>query len=168
MQRVRDAATLDQRLQPLQQALLRAPLLSRLLRTPVFAQFVKFGLVGVSNTVLTFVVFTILTKGFGVWYVAASGIGFAIGALNGFLLNRRWTFQNHRGGSLAPLRWAIVQACGLGVDLGIIYLCVHSAGMPELPGQAVAIVFVTCSTFFVNRTWTFRMHLQAEDLPAAR
>ncbi|HEY1689798.1 MAG TPA: GtrA family protein [Solirubrobacteraceae bacterium] len=143
------------------------PLLRRLIEAPIFAQFVKFGLVGVSNTVLTFVVFTILTKGFGVFYVLASGIGFAVGALNGFLLNRNWTFQGHQGGSLASLRWTIVQACGLGADLGIIYLCVHSAGMPELAGQAVATIFVTVATFFVNRTWTFRMHLTAEDLPRA-
>ena len=60
-------------------------------------QFVKFGIVGVSNTLLAFAVYTLLLKVFGVWYVAASGIGFAVGAVNGFLLNRRWTFSEHVG-----------------------------------------------------------------------
>ena len=42
-------------------------------------QFVKFGIVGVSNTLLTFAVYTVLLKVFGVWYLAASAIGFVVG-----------------------------------------------------------------------------------------
>jgi putative flippase GtrA len=57
-------------------------------------QFVKFGIVGVSNTLLTLIVYTVLLKVFGVWYLAASAIGFIVGATNGFLLNRRWTFRS--------------------------------------------------------------------------
>ena len=60
-------------------------------------QFVKFGIVGVSNTLMTLVVYTVLLKVFGVWYLAASAIGFAVGATNGFLLNRKWTFTEHVG-----------------------------------------------------------------------
>ena len=62
-------------------------------------QFVKFGIVGVSNTLLTLVVYTVLLKVFGVWYLAASAIGFIVGATNGFLLNRKWTFKEHVGDS---------------------------------------------------------------------
>lgn len=129
------------------------------LRMPVVEQFLKFGLVGVSNTVLTFVVFTILVKALGVWYIAASAIGFVVGACNGFLLNRSWTFRGHNGGASAALRWAVVQGGGLLADLGLIYLFVSGTGLPKLVGQAFAIAFVVVATFFVNRTWTFRMHL---------
>ena len=66
----------------------------RRLSAPVVVQFVKFGIVGVSNTLLAFAVYTVLLKVFGVWYLAASAIGFAVGAINGFLLNRRWTFAS--------------------------------------------------------------------------
>jgi putative flippase GtrA len=129
------------------------------LQLPVVAQFLKFGLVGVMNTLLTFVVFTILVKAFGVWYVAASAVGFLVGACNGFLLNRSWTFRGHSGGPSAAFRWAIVQGLGLLADLGLIYLLVSGAGLPKLAGQAFAIALVVGATFFANRTWTFRMHL---------
>src|ERR1700732_362694 len=79
-------------------------------------QFVKFGVVGVSNTLLTFAVYGLLLKVFGVWYLAASAIGFIVGATNGFLLNRKWTFREHVGDALTPVRWAIVQSCGLGIN----------------------------------------------------
>src|SRR5258707_12718750 len=100
---------------------LRLPGPARRLSAPVLVQFVKFGTVGVSNTLLTFIVYTLLLKVFGVWYLAASAIGFLVGAINGFLLNRRWTFKEHVGDALTPVRWGIVQGCGLGLNEGILY-----------------------------------------------
>jgi putative flippase GtrA len=141
--------------QELEQAEVAA--VARRLHVPVvLVQFVKFGIVGVSNTLLTFLIYTLLLKVFGVWYIAASAVGFVVGATNGFLLNRRWTFAGHVGDSLTPVRWAIVQGCGLGVNLGLLYLLVHDARLDELLAQAFATVVVTISTFFVNRAWTFR------------
>jgi putative flippase GtrA len=128
---------------------------------PMLVQFVKFGIVGVSNTLLTLVVYTVLLKVFGVWYLAASGIGFVVGAVNGFLLNRRWTFREHVGDALTPVRWGIVQTCGLGVDEGLLYLFVHDAHLDKLVAQVCATAVVTVSTFFVNRAWTFREHSPA-------
>src|SRR6476660_2395745 len=131
-------------------------------RTHVVLQFVKFGIVGISNTLLTFAVYTVLLKGFDVWYLAASAIGFAVGATNGFLLNRRWTFRGHVGDALTPVRWAIVQGAGLGLNLGLLYLLVHDAGLDELLAQALATIVVTITTFLVNRAWTFR-HVPLAD-----
>ncbi len=125
---------------------------------PVIIQFLKFGIVGVSNTLIAFAIYTLLLKVFGVWYIAASAIGFAVGAVNGFLLNRRWTFQGHVGDALTPVRWGVVQSCGLGLNLGLLYLFVHDAGLDKLLGQAFATGIVTVVTFGVNRAWTFRVH----------
>src|SRR5258708_22392479 len=61
----------------------------RRLRAPVVVQFVKFGIVGVSNTLLTFAIYGLLLKVFGVWYLAASAIGFVAGAPTGMLLDPR-------------------------------------------------------------------------------
>jgi putative flippase GtrA len=127
-------------------------------RAPVAVQFIKFGIVGISNTLLTFVVYTILLKGFDVWYLAASAIGFAVGATNGFLLNRRWTFREHVGDALTPVRWGVVQTTGLAINEGLLFLFVNEWGVDKLLAQAMATVFVTVTTFFANRAWTFRMH----------
>lgn len=125
---------------------------------PVMMQFVKFGIVGVSNTLIFLAVYTLLLKGFGVWYLAASAIGFIVGAVNGFLLNRRWTFSGHVGDALTPVRWGVVQTGGLLLNLGLVATCVSGLGMDELVGQAVAIVIVVVVTFIANRAWTFRTH----------
>jgi putative flippase GtrA len=134
------------------------PLTSARMRVPVLMQFVKFGIVGVSNTLLTFAVYTLLLKVFGVWYLAAAAIGFGVGAVNGFLLNRRWTFRGHVGDALTPLRWTIVQGCGLALNEGLLYVLVHDAGLDKLVAQALVMGVVTISTFTANRAWTFRTH----------
>jgi putative flippase GtrA len=130
---------------------------------PVLVQFVKFGIVGVSNTLLTFAVYTVLLKAFGVWYLAASAIGFGVGTVNSFLLNRRWTFRGHVGDAFTPVRWAVVQCGGLAVNEGLLYLFVHDARVEKLLAQALATAVVTVSTFIANRAWTFRSH---DPLPA--
>jgi putative flippase GtrA len=142
----------------------------RRLSAPVVVQFIKFGIVGVSNTLLSFAIYTVLLKVFGVWYLAASAIGFIIGAVNGFLLNRRWTFAGHVGDALTPVRWGVVQGCGLALNLGLLYLFVDGAGIEKLLGQALATAIVTVVTFLVNRAWTFRMHhapVAAADVEAS-
>jgi putative flippase GtrA len=141
---------------------------SRRLSAPVLVQFVKFGIVGVSNTLLTLVTYTVLLKVLGVWYLAASGIGFVLGAVNGFLLNRRWTFAEHVGDALTPVRWGVVQTVGLGVDEVLLYVLVHDAHLDKLIAQVCATAVVTVSTFFVNRAWTFRVHAPvAAEVPVA-
>jgi putative flippase GtrA len=83
-----------------------------------------------------------------------------VGATNGFLLNRKWTFKEHVGDKLTPVRWGIVQTCGLAVDEALLYLFVHDAHVDKLLAQVFATAVVTVTTFFVNRAWTFKMHPQ--------
>lgn len=126
-------------------------------RSELFAQFLKFAAVGVSNTAITFAVYTALLKGAGVEYLAAAAVGFCCGAVNGYLLNGRFTFRGHQGGSLAPVRWAVVQGFGLGLNEALVYGLVDGLHAGKLAGQAFAVVFVVVVTFLINRSWTFRI-----------
>jgi putative flippase GtrA len=129
---------------------------AQVLKAPFVAQFVKFGLVGVSNTLLTLLVYTLLLKVLGLWYVAASAIGFAVGAVNGFLWNRAWTFRGHVGDALTAVRWFVVQGCGLLGNSALVFLFVDGAGVGKLAAQGLTIAIVTVLTFIANRSWTFR------------
>ena len=131
----------------------------------VAIQFAKFAIVGVSNTAITFVVYTALLKGAGISYLIASAFGFIAGATNGFLWNRRWTFSDHVGDAYTPVRWGIVQGLGLVIDETLLYLLVHDGGVGKLLAQALAIVVVTITTFVLNRAWTFRIHPEPAPAP---
>ena len=60
-----------------------------------FIQLIKFGLIGVSNTLIDFLVASALNAIFGVYYVAKI-IGYACGIANSYFWNSRWTFREER------------------------------------------------------------------------
>lgn len=60
-----------------------------------FMQFIKFALVGASNTIIDMLVSMVLNAIFH-WYYFAKVIGYCCGVLNSYLLNSRWTFKEER------------------------------------------------------------------------
>jgi putative flippase GtrA len=128
---------------------------SRLRNHSITRQFGRFALVGVSNTVLSFVAYAILIR-IGVFYGAAGGLAFALGAANGYILNRRWTFAA-RDSMQARLRYVVVQAAGLGATVALLLLLVSYAGIGRLAAYPITIPTVTLATFFANRGWTFEL-----------
>lgn len=60
-----------------------------------FVQFIKFALVGASNTIIDMLVSMVLNAIFH-WYYFAKVIGYCCGVLNSYLLNSRWTFKEER------------------------------------------------------------------------
>ncbi len=57
-----------------------------------FGQFVKVGLVGVANTIVSFALFNLFLW-MGWWSVAAVSVAFALTTFMSYLLNRAWTFE---------------------------------------------------------------------------
>ena len=125
------------------------------LEDPTVRQFVKYGIVGASNTVITFVVYSVLVT-LGVPYTIALLLGYAVGSLNSYFLNRHWTFRARDiAHTQAGTRFAIVQVCAIGVNELLLYVLVHHAGVAKIPAQAILTVPVLAVTFFVNRLWSF-------------
>src|SRR5690348_16240301 len=117
-------------------------------------QLARFGIVGASNTLISFVSYA-LALSLGVRYLPAGAGAFALGAANGFVLNRSWTFA-HRGPRLrAGRRYVVVQLIGLGATLLLLRLVVHGLGVPRLEAQIVALVPVTLLSFALSRLWVF-------------
>ena len=133
-----------------------------IVRRRVLLQLAKFGLVGVANTGVTFASYALAIRA-GVRYVPAGAGAFMLGALNGFVLNRAWTFQ-HRGRRLvAGRRYAVVQLAGLGANVAMLWAAVHLAELGHLAAEAAATAPVTLLTFTLSRLWVF----PGEVTPAA-
>ena len=118
------------------------------------AQLARFLVVGASNTVITLVVYAALVRA-GVPPVAASVAAFAAGAVNGFRLNRAWTFRSERRGVVTAARYATVAALGVGLNALGVALAVDVGELPKLAGEIAALPPVTVTTFALSRAWVF-------------
>ena len=122
-------------------------------------QLFHFGVVGGSGYVVNLIVFTLLTHGADVGHLLAAIGAFVVAVTNNFLLNRHWTFR-HQGSKdshagFQAARFFTVSLAGLGVNLLVLELLVNSAGLAELPAQAIAVAVATPVNFIGNKLWTF-------------
>jgi putative flippase GtrA len=114
---------------------------------------VRFLLVGVANTALSFIAYRLLLA-LDVPYVLAAALGFSVGALNGYIFNRRWTFAA-RDTARARVIYVAVQVAGAASTSLLVLLFVEGLGVGEVAAYLAVIPIVTVSTFMANRIWTF-------------
>jgi putative flippase GtrA len=116
-------------------------------------QLARFTAVGAGNTIVSYVVFASLVA-VTCPYRLAGAAAFAAGAVNGYRLNRRWTFESEDGpGRL--LRYAAVQMGGLVATTLLLGFFVEEVRLGRLVSYGLTVVVVTLATFAANRSWVF-------------
>jgi putative flippase GtrA len=116
-------------------------------------QLGRFLVVGLGNTVLSFIVYRLLLA-VGAWYLLAAPVAFAVGAVNGFVFNRRWTFDA-RDTTRARVLYVMVQVVGAVSTSLLVLLFVSVAGTGRVVAYLAAVPPVTLGMFAANRLWTF-------------
>lgn len=132
----------------------------------VVAQFTRFLVVGASNTAVSLVAYTVL-----IWldlvYAVAGAIAFTLGAANGYVLNRRWTFSA-RDTRERRAKYVVVQLAGLGVTTLLLWLFVSVGDVDRIVAYALTVPIVTVATFVASRGWVFRSRSRGTSALAPR
>jgi putative flippase GtrA len=130
-------------------------------------QFIKFGLVGVMNTAVDFLVYALLFRLLGMQFLLAQVFSYSAGTLNSYVVNKLWTFGGKAGanGTKATAgkvdkgefaRCVLVNAGTLLLSIGLLYTLKTGMGLDPL----VAKIGVTAVTVVVNyigsKLWVFR------------
>ncbi len=141
-----------------------------LAQRPGLRQLIKFGIVGLSSTVVNFAVLNLMLALHQNRYAAVT-VAFLVSVVNGYFWNKRWTF------SAAPVKAAhtqftqflLVNLVAWGLDLLIIKLLsvplehalhlstphrtmVAATNLAQLVATGVTVFW----NFFANRFWTFK------------
>lgn len=123
-------------------------------------QFMKFGIVGVSNTLISYVVYMILV-GMDVYYLLASVVGFLVSVVNAYYWNDRYVFkeekENTRTWWKAFLK-TFTSYAGTGLILNniLLVLWVDIIGIHEVWGPIINLFITIPLNFLLNKYWAFK------------
>lgn len=123
----------------------------------MFGQIIKYGLVGVVNTLITAIIIFVFMNVFGISYKISNAFGYVAGFLNSFILNKFWTFKGNQTKTLFQfVRFAIVFAICYLLQLGLVVLLVEKLNVSENISQLIGMVFYTIIGFVFNKLITFK------------
>lgn len=118
-------------------------------------QLIKFGIVGVFNTLITFAVYNILARGFGISIHVANAIGYTAGVVNSYIFNKNWVFgaKGQKDINLI-LKFAVVNVISYVFNAGILVVAsnfILNKTLVQIPGTIVGMGV----NFVLNKVWTF-------------
>jgi len=121
---------------------------------PLVLQLVRFGLVGSTNTALTLATYAVLVA-LHAPVALAGAAGWAVGAVNGFVLNRAWTFRGTARVAVPAARYAVVALAGSGLNAALVSIAVSEQHLPRIAGELAVLPPVTLLSFVLCRSWVF-------------
>ena len=116
----------------------------------LLGQLMKFGVVGIVATVIDFVVLTILTETFGVYYLTSAAIGFIIATLFNYVASMRYVFNSRFGPHEKRkelIIFILLSVVGLGLNQFFMWLFVEFFSIFYIFSKVLATVLVM--------TWNF-------------
>lgn len=132
-------------------------------RKKFYRQFIKFGVVGITGTLIDLGVYNLLALLFGFNIYFARTISFVLAATNNYILNRKWTFRNkNKNVAKQFFKFFLISLIGLGLNLIIMKFCqklvvnVQNEFLKLNIPVLIAIVIVLFWNFFINKYWTFK------------
>lgn len=123
------------------------------MRRETAGQLGRFIAVGLMNTLISLVVYSLLL-GIATPYVLAAPIAYGAGAVNGYVWSQRWTFRA-RDTARARVLYVCVQLSSALSTAVVVWFFVRVAGLGETVAFLVTIPVVTLCAFEANRRWTF-------------
>jgi putative flippase GtrA len=118
-------------------------------------QFSTFFVVGLITTPIQYIVLIVLKEASILPVVPATLLGYVIGGVVNYNLNRRHTFDSDRPHAEAGWRFAAVATVGFFLTWGLMRLLVENWGAPYIPAQIFTSLLVMVWNFAANRAWTF-------------
>lgn len=125
-------------------------------RPALLGDAARFVVVGVFNTLIGYGGYCLLVF-LGLHYALAATLAWIVAASHSYLLNKAWTFRDHRAHAPRTLA-AFVSSnlLALGVNLGALAALVDGAGWNPYLANLVAIAGSTAVNFAACRYWVFR------------
>ncbi len=117
---------------------------------------IKFSIVGVSNTLLNFVIF-ILLNNIGINYILASIIAYSISIINSYFWNSRLVFKyDNKNKKSILIKFIILNLIGLSINAVLMATLVRVLAIKKIVAMFIVSLLVMCINYILNKIWVFK------------
>jgi putative flippase GtrA len=123
-----------------------------------FKHLSRFSMIGVANTLIDFLVFTISNSVFGINYIASQALGYSCGIANSFVFNKNWTFQdsNSKKKKFHELtQFIVINLITLIITMISIRFIVNSFNMNVYIAKIIITILAQAINFLAYKLWIF-------------
>jgi putative flippase GtrA len=124
--------------------------------SPTIIQLIKFGIVGISNTLITAFIIWLLLNMLNLSAYASNLIGYIAGLVNSFVWNRQWTFNSKTPLIITLYKFIITFVVSYLFQLGNLYLLLNFTNIDPYLSQLLSIAVYTIINFIMNKIYTFK------------
>lgn len=125
-----------------------------------YIRILRFGTVGVLNTVVDFLVFSVLSGFLQIHYSAGQIAAYSAGTLNSFLLNKFWTFEKKRFENKETgrqfIKFISINLISLWATVKSLEYLIETIGMNLYIAKILIIIISLTINYLGSRLWVFR------------
>ena len=117
-------------------------------------QLTRYGVVGLLSNAVGYLLYLALTAA-GMGPKLAMTLLYALGVVQTFFFNKRWSFRH--GGTHGPafVRYCASYALGYGLNLAALWVLVDRLGHPHQIVQGLMILALAVMLFLLQKFWVF-------------
>lgn len=119
----------------------------------------RFSAVGILNTLVDFITFTIFNELIGVGYIISQVLGYSFGVMNSFIFNRRWTFKDRDSDKKTfheLIEFIAVNLISLTITLIAMKFLVKGFILNIYISKIIVTIIAQVTNFLCYKLWVFR------------
>jgi len=123
-------------------------------------QFIKFGIVGLSNTAISYIIYSLLVY-VGLHYIAASVIAFVVSVFNSFFWNNKYVFKkgnDQKRNILHSLIKTYLSYAFTGLILQnlLLFIFISILHISKYLAPLFGLIITIPLNFILNKLWAFK------------
>lgn len=123
---------------------------------PWLVQFINFGIVGVSNTVIAYGIYAGLVY-FNIHPQIANIISFIGSVLNAYIWNKLWVFKGKSNNkTTTPLKFFVVYGGNLVLGIILLYLYLDVWHLNKYLAPFLSLPVTVPLNYLLNKFWVFK------------
>jgi len=118
----------------------------------------RFSMVGVLNTAVDFLMFTLCQSVFSLGYSLSQIIGYSFGVINSFVMNKKWTFDDRKVNKKTFhefMQFAVVNFISLSITIIAMNVLVKNLNVGVYTSKIIITLLAQITNYLGYKLWVF-------------